>query len=515
MRRDTLLVATVGYLLLPNAVFALGWLRPAWGYAVALIAATCLVDVVRRSRTDRPPLSRIEWMAVIAFAAFWVVVGGVGELNAQVWDYVKHNLVFHDLIVEPWPVVYNAPDLHDPMLCYYIAYYLPTALAAKALGLNFAAVASLAWGAMGVLLSFAWIARLGRPNGAAVIGLFTLGGSLCWLPGLVAVARRLAPGASAPQGDWWQTDGFTDMFFHLAGVHIRLGFGSEAGMLTWVPQHTLGAWLATACVLSVAWEGREARYSALVNAAVVLWSPFVAVGLLPFTLAAHWRGGRSATSYADVAGAAALALPVGAYIHAHDPQRYTGWLFAALPTVAAWSKYVLFLLLAVGVVWCAVWLAQRRYAFLDAERWRAFGMAGATLVAATFVHMGKYNDWAMRVSMPSLFVFHLTTAVVAVALWRSRAAVAHRLAFAFLVVLAAERPLKLYVLLPMGRAGSQGIPTTISTARSAGNGLVRFRSGDDPDVASQYLGSTDSWFGRHLMKAKPGAQDRSTGPSRP
>ena len=508
MRRDTLLVATVGYLLLPNAVFALGWLRPAWGSAVALVAAACLVDVARRSQTERPPLSRIEWAAVIAFAAFWVVVGGIGELNAQVWDYAKHNLVFHDLIVEPWPVVYDAPDLRDPMLCYYVAYYLPAALAAKALGLNVAAVASLAWGAIGVVLSFAWISRLGRPNGPAVVGLFTLGGSLCWLPGVVAVARRLAPGGAAPHGDWWQTDGFTDTFFHLAGVHVRLDFGYEAGMLTWSPQHALGAWLATACVLSVAWEGREPRGAALVNAAALLWSPFVAIGLLPFTLAAYWSGGRHAASWADVAGSAALVVPVAAYLQAHHPQRYAGWLFAALPTVAAWSKYLLFLVLAVGVAWFAVRLTQRRYAPLDAGRWRAFGMAGATLVASTFFWMGKYNDWAMRVSMPSLFVLHLTVAYVAVALWRSRGALAHRLAFAALVLLAAERPLKSYVLLPLGRAGSQGIPTTIATARRLGNGLVRFNVGGDPDVASQYLGSTDSWFGRFLMKPSPATRDR-------
>ena len=503
MRTDALLAATIGYLLLPNALFAAGWLRPGWGSAVVLVAAACLVDVVRRARTDRPPLSRLTWVVVLGLAAFWTIAGGIGELNGQMSDYTKHNLVFHDLAVEPWPVIYHAPDLGDPMLCYYVAYYLPAALVAKLVGLQHAAAASLAWGSAGVVLAFAWVARLGRPDGPVVLALFTLVDGLCWMPGLAELARRLALGAGAPAGGWWQTDGFTEQFWNLAGVHTRLMFQSEPSLLIWTPQHALGGWLATACVLSVAWEGRSARYVALVNAAVVLWSPFVAVGLLPFTIAAAWRRTRLELSWADAAGALALAVPVSLYFLSHARQRYFGLLARALPDLGAWSRYLLFLSLAVGAVWTAVWLLQRRYALLDAPRWRAFRLAGAALVAATFVYMGKYNDWAMRVSIPSLFVLHLTAATAAAALWRRRARLAHRLAFAALLLLTAERTIKAYVLVPLGRAGDQGIPTTIATARRAVEGLVRLRDGDDAGVATQYLGSTASWFGRHLMKTPP------------
>lgn len=502
MRTDALLVATVGYLLLPNAVFALGWLRPAWGYGVVLVALACLVDVAARAHTDRPSLSAGTWAFVLALAAFWVAAGGIGELNAQMLDYTKHNLIFHDLAVEAWPVVYRAPDLHDPMLCYYLAYYLPVGLVGKLAGLRYAALASLAWGSAGVVLAFAWVARLGRPNGAAVLALFTLVDGLCWAPGLLEVVRRLATGSGAPPGGWWQTGGFTEQFWNLASVHTRLMFQSEPSLLAWTPQHALGAWLATACVLSVVWERRSARYVALVNAAVVLWSPFVAAGLLPFTVAVAWRRGRE-LSWPDALGVPALAAPVTIYLRAHEPQRYSGLLFWALPEVAAWAKYVLFLALAVGAVWAAVWLVQRRYSLLDSARWRAFCLAGATLVATTFVYLGKYNDWAMRVSMPSLFVLHITTAAAGVTLWRSRAPLRHRLAFAAFLLLTTERTIKAYVLVPLGLAGAQGITTTIATAGRAGDRLVHLRDKDDHGVASQYLGSTDSVFGRYLMKTKP------------
>jgi hypothetical protein len=503
VRADVLLVVTVGYLLLPNAVFAAGWLRPVWGYGVVLVLLACLVSVARRARTDASPLTALTRVFVAGLAAFWVAASGIGELTPQVADYVKHNLVFHDLAVEPWPVVYGAGERGGPMLCYYLAYYLPPALVAKLAGLQSAAVASLAWGAAGVALSFAWIARLGRSHGAAVLVLFTLIDGLCWTPGLVHLALRAATGAGAPAGGWWQTDGFTSRFWDLAGPQNRLVFQSEASLLIWTPQHALSAWLATACVLGVLWERRRPACAGLVNAAVVLWSPFVAVGLLPFTAAAVWRRGRPDVSPADLAGGAAMAVPVGLYFLAHEPQRYLGVLPAVLPNALAWAKYLLFLALAIGAVWGAVWLAQRRHALLDPARWLAFNLAGAALVASTFVTMGKYNDWAMRVSMPGLYVLHLTAAAVAVGLWRKRAPLGHLLALSALVLLTAVRPLKTYAFAPAGRLSGPGRQTTIATARAAARDLAHLRDGGDPTVAAQYLGSTASLFGRHLMREAP------------
>jgi len=481
-------------------VFAVGWLRPAWGYGVALVLLVCLASIARSARTATPPLTAPTRVLVAGLAAFWVASSGIGELNLQVGDYLKHNLVFHDLAARPWPVVYGGGEGGAPMLCYYIAYYLPPALAAKLAGLHVAAAASLLWGAAGVVLSFAWIARLGRPFGAVVLWVFTLIDGLCWMPGIVHLTGRVASGAGAPAGGWLQTDGFTMRFWELAGMENRLIFQSETAFLIWAPQHALAAWLATACVLSALWERRRPAHAGLATAAVLLWSPFVAVGLLPFSVAAIWARGRPGMSWADVAGGTALAVPVGLYFLAHEPQRYVGLLLAALPDAVAWAKYLLFLALAIGALWGAVWLVQRRYEPLDPGRWAAFRLAGITLVALTIVTMGKYNDWAMRVSMPGLFVLHLTAAVVAASLWRSHAPLRHRVAFVAFLVLSAVRPLKTYALAPLGALVGPGPQTTIATARAAATDLTELHDADGASVASQYLGSTASWFGRQLMR---------------
>ncbi len=49
-------------------------------------------------------LGRREWVFAATSALALTVVAGVGNVNLQVVDYVKHNLVFHDLVEYPWPL---------------------------------------------------------------------------------------------------------------------------------------------------------------------------------------------------------------------------------------------------------------------------------------------------------------------------------------------------------------------------------------------------------------------------
>ena len=78
------------------------------------------------------------------------------------------------------------------MLCYYVAYYLPTGLLGKLFGLQSGAALSLGWGLAGLALAFAWVCRFGRPHGPIVLLLFTLVDSLCWLPNFERPLRKLA-----------------------------------------------------------------------------------------------------------------------------------------------------------------------------------------------------------------------------------------------------------------------------------------------------------------------------------
>ncbi len=501
LRRDTLFVATAVYLLAPTVIFALGWLRPLAAAAVAAAVAGGVVDLARRARTEQAPLSGRALAGVWSLAAFWTFAAGIGGLTGQTGDYLKHNLAFHDLIVQSWPVVYGAADPAAPMLCYYLAYYLPAALVGKLLGMQAAAPASLLWGLSGVGLAFAWVCRLGRPHGLAVMVGFTLIDGFCWLPGLYVLGQKLGMLPGAANGEWWHSDNLAVALFSFAGPQTRLLFQSEPAALAWAPQHALAAWLATACVLSVLLERRSPRGILLIHAAVVLWSPFVAVGLLPFTVAACLRGSRSIVGWPGLASAAAVATPIGLYFLAHAPQQFLGLLPATFTGIIDWLRYALFLALAVGVLWLAAWRVRRRYGVPPAQRWRLLCLACLVLCAVTLVYMGRHNDWAMRASMPASFALHLLLAAMAFDFWRSAAPLRHRLAFVALLLLSAERSVKTYALAPCGRLGAPGeLRTTIATATERADSLAALPSSPSYEYASQYLGSQRSFFGRHLMR---------------
>ena len=498
--RDHLFVATVGYLLGPSVVFLASWLSPAWGLPAAVLALACLFDVWRRSKTSMPTLTLRQWAFVAALALVFTVVSGIGELNVQVWDYLKHNLAFHDLVAYRWPVVYAYPDPGGSLLCYYIAYYLPASLVGKLLGLAWTAPASFVWGLAGVLLAFAWVARLGRPRGGVVLAAFMLVDGFAWLPGLYPFAQRLGLLAGGPGGDWWTADRFTERIASFGTPPMRLLFESEPTQLLWSPQHAIAAWLATACVLRTLEEGEPPRYLGLVLGATLLWSPFVAIGLVPFVLIALLRHPGGVATWPAVAGGLALAVPVGLYFLAHSSYQYLGFLPARFSGPLDWLRYLLFLIASVGILGIAVALVRRRFGVPDQPEWALFVTAAVWLGSTTLVVLGYHNDWVMRVSMPALMVFRLVVARVVVELWGRCRRPAQRLAVATVLLLSAERPLKILVLAPFGKVGGKPIDTTIATATRAAPTLGELPGTAAFHLGSQYLGSPESWFGRHMLR---------------
>jgi hypothetical protein len=498
--RERLFFVTVGYLLAPNLIFLAGWLAPRWGIPATTLGLVCLADVWRRARTDVPPPAPRQWAFVAVFALALTVLAGIGGVNVQVTDYLKHDLVFHDLAVHPWPVVYRHGGAGGSMLCYYIAYYLPPGLAGKLLGVSWIAPASLAWGLTGVTLAFAWIARFGRPHSRTVLVAFTLVDGFAWLPGLYPFARRLLGIAGETGGEWWASANFAERFATFGTPPMHLLFESVPTQLLWVPQHAIVAWLATACVLRVLLDGGSPRHLGLVLGATLLWSPFVTVGLVPLAIAALRGKARGAFTWPGVMGGLAFGGPVVPYILAHARYQYVGFFPARLSGAQDWLRFALFLVLSVGILAAAVTVVRRHFAIPHRPEWVLFVTSSVWLVATTLVFMGYYNDWVMRVSMPALMVFRLVVARLAVGLWRKGGRLAPRLGFAAVVLLSAERPLKVYVLAPFGKVGQQTFHATIPEVACEVPTLVQLPGSPAFDYSDQYLGTRQSWFGRHLLR---------------
>jgi hypothetical protein len=207
--RQAVGLASLAYLSLPVAVFLVGWLRPGWAAVMTAALVAGLVAMARRFRAvaTTPREERPVSGAAVAMGALavMVVVGlsGPGGFGVQTWDWAKHNAILKDLVEQPWPVAY-ATGRDDVALTYYVAYYLPAALAGKLAGWQAANVALFAWTAIGCVLAMLWLVVLSGAPVWRCVAIFVLFSGLD-VVGAIAWSTRWNKGRWANDFhlEWW------------------------------------------------------------------------------------------------------------------------------------------------------------------------------------------------------------------------------------------------------------------------------------------------------------------------
>lgn len=416
--------ATVGYVVLPYLIFAVGWLKP-WVAAlvVAAVGVWGATAFRRRRRAEaQPGQPRTSW-GVLACAAVvtivWLIPSGCGGCGFQNIDYLKHNAILRDLVAGHWPVAY-LPDpapagYHDTAptprlasgayLSYYLAYYLPPAAVGKAVGWarggwEVANAAMWVWTAGGVFLALLWVARLMPSRPVVGVLLFPLMGCPHLL-GRVLMSFQGCGELLAGAGwadEWWAKFG---------------SYQTNATFLYWTPQHGIPAWLLTAWLYRDATVGRTCRNALLIPVLATLWSPFVAVGLIPLAVVAVWRTGRAGLwSIQNVVAAPLLGGLAALYLHGHEGVAH-GFIWDVEyddTLLLRWAAFCLTEFLAMAVL---VALAVRGRGDRAVLPWLAAVVVA--LFGLTAYKLGTYNDLMMRGSIPPLLVLWLITLQVLLA----------------------------------------------------------------------------------------------------
>ncbi len=517
------------YLAVPWLIFAWGWLW--WPYAAAVwsILAVAIVLSISRPRpaNDLPPPTHRRWgnPAIVA-ASTLVLLGlsGVGGLGSQHSDWQKHNAILHDLTVRPWPVHYDggAKDprnrsrggrglipfsaggdvlaektlaekmdlspsspsgerLKDPPDCrltYYLAYYLPAAVAGRAFGLTAAHLSLAAWTYAGLLITAAWLSLLVGTRSWLVWGVWFL------LSGMDALGMLFRLGGPPVAVEWW------------AGV---AQYSANWTLLACVPQHALGGWIATAVIVSRAEHSWDMSHAGFVAALTGLWSPFVTIGLVPIAVTLAYRARlRTALSFANLVAAPLVLFVAVTYLasvpigrlpnHWNFAHGDSGWFAVALPVFWAleFGTYALLL---------TPYLREATERQLPGSPWNRAWMATSVtaLLLIPLYRVGLYNDFAMRASIPVLFLFWVVLLRV---VWCD-AFRRNQWQSALLVVC-----LLVGAALPCYRLVKQ-----IARAQ----GCLQYHSGTAqasiPDLDArflpQYLGRSDAFFYTHLARPSP------------
>jgi hypothetical protein len=189
--------------------------------------------------------------------------------------------------------------------------------------------------------------------------------------------------------EWW-----TDAVFSYQG---------HASLFIWVPQHALAGLPGLALIL----PGKEQaaapwRSFGLLGAAVLLYSPFAAIGLAPFALAEAARSGRQAfIDWGNIACAVVLGIPLLGYLAAG-----TG----GVPHGFAWDQprfslaiYATFVTVEAGLYLIALRLCGWRHL-------RHPAIVIAVLLLLPLYRVGLFNDLTMRACIPALMLIAIAAA---------------------------------------------------------------------------------------------------------
>jgi hypothetical protein len=410
MLAKTLTPLSLLYLALPYLIFFVGWLRLPW--AAAGIGLLCLtLSLVLLVSTRRPPEPADEDAAlaprlvvlILLVCAAWLYLGGIGGYGYQDSDWIKHEAVLKDLSEHPWPVTYDLYGLRIP-LTYYVAYYLPAAVAGKEFGWASANLTLYLWSLLGLGLAVLWFLRLVGRATPALLLLFV------GFAGLDLVGQVLTAGtgwAQAIAGNWRDLERWPT---------LNLQYNSPTNLLFWVPHQALVGWIATGLIADALLRGRRAALL-LVLALTALWSPFVLLGLMPFLAVdllgrpEPWRERmRGSLTLPNLGGLALLALtglfyaaklvPVAPFLTGQIAHGFA-WTVPEMSLLAVAGELLAFALLEFGLY---ALLALPGLAGASSASRRLFWTAIGSLIVLLFYRVGLNNDLAMRTSIPALFV---------------------------------------------------------------------------------------------------------------
>jgi hypothetical protein len=376
------------YLALPVALFFAGWLQP-WVAAVGLLAlALGLYHALWPVFSDPLRKSPLPWAWVLGLAALalaWTGLGGAGHLFYANPDWGIRDAVLRDLTVGDWPPSYGRADGPGLILRAPVAYYLPAATLGKWLGVHWADKLLLAWTCLGVLL-FLRLLPLSRQPLRWALGL----ACVVMFSGLDIVGGLLFYGSWPPAGshlEWWAN---------------AFQYSSHTTQLFWVPNHALPAWLAMALFFRHWRHPDFLRFAPMLFALLPLWSPFAAIGMVPFyllllvdALRARWRFFHPLNLLPALLTLAVTGLYLTLDLASVPAQSQIGAGGVPLDFVVL---YGIFCTLEFGLLGLALY----RYG-----KGPLLTVALVTLCILPFFRMGPGNDIVMRGGIPALMLLCL------------------------------------------------------------------------------------------------------------
>lgn len=386
-----LLALALGYLLLPNVLFLLGWVRLEWALPLSLALLVGAVHVWRKAPVRRFALSGRElvlWALVALLCLIWVESIGLNGHVIQHNDFLVRHAIYDSLVRDGWPL-YSA---RGEYFSYYMAFWLPPALCSRLVGEGGVDrnVLLYLWMYAGVLISFlALLRRGGLRTLAFLLLLMVLGDVSDWYDFyLNPLAQKMenTPGGVGAFARWflgmWP---YVDFPYCMSWVQLRNLFN-----------HIIPVWVFLSVVMG---KLLRPRHLLFVSTLVVICSPLAALALLPLLGWTLWpqlrREGMSVLlNGTTLLGGAYLVFPA-LYLGCNEGSRVfltpLGLESTALKELPP-TGWMLMILLAWATIVLPAWVFLRRY-----RRTAAFRTFLLLALLLPFIFVGtRFNELCMK-----------------------------------------------------------------------------------------------------------------------
>lgn len=388
----TLFTLSAVYIVVPLVIFAFGWLKLPFALIFFAGFFYLLFHLLKKNKDENyVVISYRELAFVCFFIVIWTLLSGAGHRGFADGDGYKHNAILNDLISYDWPVLYRQVQSKDLVyLCYYFAFYLPAAFVGKLFGWKAANIFLFGWTLCGATLSVTWFLSLYKKGNKVLYALLFI-----FFGGLDALGRLIMRSKVVNGSDWewwarnWQYSGNTTLLFY-------------------VPQHALIGWILAGIIAYGLFNKKPFPFFIVLLFCVPLWSPFVFLGLLPFSCIYLYQNRKTI-----VLGEWILALLFLIFQLFYFASNLTflvketgasAWLWQIEKIAHSFVlvRLFLFYLFEFGIY--VIFVFFFRKSFKDQNRKIIFGLSLLILFILPWYKMGLLNDFVMRTSIPALYM---------------------------------------------------------------------------------------------------------------
>nr|WP_314985943.1 hypothetical protein [uncultured Stomatobaculum sp.] len=396
------------FMIVPVICFLWGWTRP----YIALIGSVALMYLLRSAYRELKQAVQISitsnpkfWLTAFAIISLWCLLSGIGGYSYQTIDFMARNPMFHDLCNEAWPLRFSLAEqpghiqnlFPNATICdfvYYFSWWLPVAACVKVFHLPYlvAETLLLLYATTEVCLIFYCLTNVIKKQSYLVLSAFMLFGGydfwITWMGGIPSMMTKGFPGFFINDIEWWT---------------CRFSYSANTTQLFYVFNSSLPMWMLACLLLLLPKHKNRAALGSLAFA----YSPFGTVAFVVIVLADIFRGAGKAwlTRIKEAVSIQNLVIPLlmlvvyGSFYLQVDLQKSSsvdGFLFSIYPERKTFTLYILFLLAEVWVYFIAIGKNARKLRYY----WTT--LLGLSLIP--LMKVGWANDWALKVSIPLLFL---------------------------------------------------------------------------------------------------------------